>query len=341
MDLLIVTGPLGSGKTTAVNRLLRESLDQGFKVALLVNEFGETSVDGTLLLPFRNELEGIANLVNGCACCSLRSDLVRVLEEWAKLPQGQRPDRVVLETTGLADPTDLVDLEHDAPLRGRLRLAGVLTVLSCLVPTEELLVDPVLRHQITLASTLYLSKGDVDAEAESRWLTRLNEDFPMVPVIRARHGEADQGAPDPWAGDVPVRLRDPMAVTKLTSFGSARSFTLSWDHPIDPQKLEALLKTPPAGGRLLRAKGVCTFAGWPERNDGSDRWVFQYSDWRVDLMPFPSLPDTNPPERTAVIIGRDLDAAAWRAALRSLEVVPKGARRKIGLRGGLHRVPAT
>ncbi len=333
MDLLIVTGPLGSGKTTAVNRLLRESLAQGHKVALLVNEFGETSVDGALLLPFQQELEGIANLVNGCACCSLRGDLVKVLEDWAGLPLDQRPDRIVLETTGLADPVDLVDLEQDPRLVGHLRLAGVLTVLSCLVPREERQLDRVLHHQLTLASLVYLSKGDVEEEAQQHWRDHLAQTYPSVPVAIARHGLPEAGSPDPWTLDGVPRPHLADSATEPTSYGNARAFTLTWDHPLDPLKLEALLKDPPSEGTLLRAKGICSFAGWPVRGDGGDRWSFQFADGRVDLAPFPGLPGQAPPEWTAVVIGRDLDFTLWRRELRNLEVVPEGARRKVALPG--------
>ena len=116
LEVLLVTGPLGSGRTTAVNRLLKAELARGGRVAVLINEFGSVSVDGILLDAARPELADIANLVDGCACCSLKADVVKVLADWAALPEGRRPGRVVLETTGLADPTDLVDLEEDPGL---------------------------------------------------------------------------------------------------------------------------------------------------------------------------------------------------------------------------------
>ena len=73
MEVLLVTGPLGSGKTTTVNRLLRGELEAGRRVAVLINEFGSVSVDAALMAARQEELAGIENLVNGCACCSLRS----------------------------------------------------------------------------------------------------------------------------------------------------------------------------------------------------------------------------------------------------------------------------
>ena len=72
LEVLIVTGPLGSGKTTVVNRLLKREIAEGRKVAVLINEFGTVSVDGALVSAERPELAGITNLVNGCVCCSLK-----------------------------------------------------------------------------------------------------------------------------------------------------------------------------------------------------------------------------------------------------------------------------
>src|SRR5512140_2816620 len=123
LEVLIVTGPLGSGKTTVVNRLLKREIAHGRKVAVLINEFGSVSVDDVLVNAERPELAGIANLVNGCVCCSLRSDVVAALAAWCDLPASIRPERVVMETTGLADPTDLVDLELEPELHGRMHLS--------------------------------------------------------------------------------------------------------------------------------------------------------------------------------------------------------------------------
>ena len=116
VEMLLVTGPLGSGKTTVVNRLLKEELAKGRRVSMLINEFGSVSVDESLVEAERPELAGIASLVNGCACCSLRGDVVATLAEWCDLPPERRPERIVLETTGLADPTDLLDLGTEEAL---------------------------------------------------------------------------------------------------------------------------------------------------------------------------------------------------------------------------------
>lgn len=327
LDVLIVTGPLGSGKTTVVNRLLKAEVAGGRRVAVLINEFGTVSVDGALVDAERPELADIANLVDGCVCCSLRGDVVATLAGWCGRPDGQRPDRVVLETTGLADPTDLVDLEEDPALAGRMRLAGCLTVVSALTPLAHF-QRPLLRRQAALASLVYVSKADLDPSLAMAWESELRRAFPGHRIQPARMGVAADPA-DPWAGVLPAAgapAGEPLG------FGGVRSLTLRWDHPVDPEGLESLFQRLPGQGELLRAKGVCAFSGWPPRHDGSDRWAFQWADGRLEVSPLPARPGGEPAPLVAVVIGLELAWDVWRAALRELERPPAGARHRVPLR---------
>lgn len=324
MKVLLVTGPLGAGKTTAVNRLLRAEIAAGRRVAVLVNEFGAVSVDGALVDAERPELAGIANLVNGCACCSLRSEVVAVLADWCGRSEAERPERVVLETTGLADPTDLVDLESEPVLQGRLRLAGCLTVISALTPLDHLRARALLQHQAALASLAMVSKADLDPSLAVAWEGQLRESHPALPVVPGRLGELPAGAPDPWRGDL---RRAPEGWESVgASFTEARALTVAFDHPVDPAALETVLLRDAESPGLLRAKGIVRFEGWPARHDGSDLWAFQLADGRLEVAPLPAA--ASEPPCAAVVIGTGLDAPRWRGLLRSLERPPAGARRK-------------
>ncbi|OQA37714.1 MAG: putative GTP-binding protein YjiA [Acidobacteria bacterium ADurb.Bin340] len=328
VEALLVTGPLGAGKTTLVNRLLHREIDAGHRVALLINEFGAVSVDDALLKSHRPELAGIENLVNGCVCCSLRSEVVATLACWCGMEGPGRPDRILIETTGLADPTDLVDLADEPGLAGRFQLTGCLTVVSALTPLEHLERRPLLRHQVALASLVHISKADVDPSLAMAWESQVRRAFPDHPIVRTRQGLAPEQAPDPWLGHLPGPTGEaPVA------FAEARSATVRFDHPIDPEGLEALFQRPPAGGELLRAKGVMAFAGWPSHTGGGDRWALQLADGRLEVMPLPSPPHSEPPPLALVVIGMGLDLKAWRRALRALERPPAGARRKVVLGG--------
>jgi len=328
VEILLVTGPLGSGKTTVVNRLLKTEIAAGHRVAVLINEFGDTSVDGTLVNAERPELAGIENLVNGCACCSLRSDVVAALAAWCDLPEEVRPQRVVLETTGLADPTDLVDLENEPSLQDRMALAGCLTVISCLTPLHHLAQRDLVQRQVALASLVYISKADLDPSLAMAWEGEIRSRFRDHLIQCTRMGEAPLQGPSPWQGDR-RSLPEGMPLREGHSFADARAISVRWDHPVDPAALETLFLEREVQGELLRAKGVAVFEGWAKRNDGSDRWAFQVADRRVEITPLPAFADGTLAPLVAVVIGTGLDLKAWRRALRELERPPAGARRKI------------
>lgn len=330
VEVLIVTGPLGAGKTTAVNRLLKLEAAAGRRVAVLINEFGAVSVDSSLVAAERPELAGVADLVGGCACCSLREDVVKILATWCDATGVARPQRVVLETTGLADPSDLVDLELDPILQGRLRIAGVLTVVSALSPLHHLQERTLLKRQTAMASLLHLSKTDLDPSAAMAWESQLRATYPRLPIVRLWEGAAPVEAPDPWSSVLPEGVP---GSSEGPSFGSTRAFHVAFDHPLDPEALEALFQGPVPRGELLRAKGVVRFEGWPTRADGSDRWSFQVADGRLEMAPLPLPPEGVPPPTLAVLIGLGLDSAEWKQALRRLERAPKGTRKKVVLKG--------
>lgn len=334
LEVLLVTGPLGAGKTTVVNLLLRAEVEAGRRVAVLINEFGAVSVDGALVGAERPEVAGIANLVGGCVCCSLREDVVAALAAWCDAPEEARPERVVLETTGLADPTDLLDLELEPTLAGRLALRGCLTVVSALTPLDHLASRALLKRQVGMASLVHVSKADVDPSLALAWEGEIRASRRGLAVVQTRLGLAPDDSPDPWSGD-PAGTPRPAEVREGPSFAQARSLVVAFDHPVDPAALEDLFLRPweqdCSGGELLRAKGVVSFDGWPPRHDGSDRWAFQLADGRLEIAPLPQPPGAPAAERVAVVIGTGLEASAWKRALRGLERPPAGTRRKVVL----------
>ena len=302
-----------------VNRLLKAEIQAGRRVAVLINEFGAVSVDGLVVAADRPELADIANLVNGCACCSLKADVVAALAAWCDLPTATRPQRVVLETTGLADPTELVDLEEEPLLAGRLRLAGCLTVVSALAPLQQLQDKALVRRQIALASLVYVSKADLDPSMALAWESQIRAAFQGHALIATRMGVAPEGSPDPWAGILPASDQQ---AERGPSFKQARALTFHWQHPVAADALEALFLRQPARGEVLRAKGVCSFQDWPVRNDGSDRWLFQLADGRLEITPLPILASGELAPRSAVVIGLELPWNDWNTDLRGLERPP-------------------
>ena len=190
LEVLMVTGPLGSGKTTVVNRLLKAELARGSRVAVLINEFGAVSVDGLLVDADRPELADIANLVDGCACCSLRADVVAILAGWCDLPAGSRPAAGGAgnhraggpHRPGGPGPGTAPGRPH-AP--GRLHHRGLGPA-----PLDHLAQRPLLRRQTALASLVYVSKADLDPSLAMAWESQIRAAFPGHPIRASRMGVA-------------------------------------------------------------------------------------------------------------------------------------------------------
>src|SRR5215471_17893289 len=159
----IVTGFLGSGKTTLLQRLLR-SPDLA-DVAVLVNEFGEVGLDHHLL---QNVAESTLLLENGCVCCAVRGDLQKALRDL--LSRRTRGDiahfrRVVIETSGLADPAPIAyTLLSEAVLRHHFRLSGIVTTVDAVNGADQLDRFPESVKQVAMADALVITKADLAAE---------------------------------------------------------------------------------------------------------------------------------------------------------------------------------
>ena len=187
----IVTGFLGAGKTTLVNRLLRRP--EMNRVAVIVNELGEIGVDNDLI-EFSSEQMMLLN--NGCLCCVLRGDLQETLRElFVKRRNGEVIDfdRVIVETTGIADPAPVMQtLMTDTMLQAQYRLDCVVTLVDAVNGTGQLaqFQEPV--KQVALADRLVVTKTDLATENQlSDLRSRLNEMNPRAPVRVALNGEIE------------------------------------------------------------------------------------------------------------------------------------------------------
>ncbi len=181
----VLTGFLGAGKTTLLNHLLRHPALAN--TAVLVNEFGEIGIDHLLV----EKLDENTVLLNaGCLCCTVRGDLTRVLREL--LPRARRGEisRVVIETTGLADPAPiLATLISDAVVASTYRLDGIVTVVDAVNGMVHLDAQPEAVRQVAVADRIVLSKSDLGDATLLR--ERLHELNPGAPIIAAAHGAVD------------------------------------------------------------------------------------------------------------------------------------------------------
>jgi len=187
IPVTVLTGFLGAGKTTLLNKLLRHP--DLTDTAVLINEFGEIGLDHLLV----ERLDGDTVLLNaGCLCCTVRGDLVRALRDLAvRVEQGHTIRRVVVETTGLADPAPILQtLMGDPLVLYRYRLDGVVTLVDAATGMATLDSQMEAVKQAAVADRLVLTKTDLATpEQVSALWSRLRALNPGAPLLNALHGE--------------------------------------------------------------------------------------------------------------------------------------------------------
>ena len=269
LPIVIITGFLGSGKTTLLNRLLT---DPELKAtAIIINEFGEIGIDHLLV---ETSTEQMVELNNGCICCTIRGDLVDKLGSLAMwLDTGRVPpvDRVIVETTGLADPAPIMHTLMTSPdLLRRYELNRVVTVVDAIAGSSSLDRFPEAVRQVAMADHLILTKMDL---VDERWrheeLTslcqRLQEMNPQAGISESNRGETAREIiiPPRGTGREILSATAPEAVTGPAPLhGRSRhgvgTFSMAWDTPLRCDRLEQFLRQLALdfGQRILRIKGI-------------------------------------------------------------------------------------
>jgi G3E family GTPase len=190
IPVTILTGFLGSGKTTLLNRILKEQ--HGHRIAVIENEFGEAGIDNDLLVQDRDEQ--IVEMNNGCICCTVRGDLVRILGELAAQREAGtlRFDRVIIETTGLADPAPVAQTFFvDDHISDRFLLDAIVTMVDAKHAPQQLDEHHEAQEQVGFADRILITKTDVvqpyDVAALRQRLVKMN---PRARISEAHHGVA-------------------------------------------------------------------------------------------------------------------------------------------------------
>src|SRR3954452_25600518 len=269
VPILLVTGFLGAGKTTVVNHLLAHA--EGRRIAAVVNDFGAINIDAELIA---GASDAVVSLANGCICCSLEGDLLRTLA--TLLRRDPRPEYIVIETSGVADPAEIVRNLMDPVILREAPLETVLCVIDAATPPVAL-DDALHRSQLRVADIVALSKLDLaDEGADARMREAIRAQRVPAVVVDAPHGEIPSALLFPPTVDRVPALREPGPKRPAEQ----RFETLSWtsDQPISLPRLQQAIGR--VAAKPARAKGLFETVEHPGR-----QMVFQFAAGRATLAP--------------------------------------------------------
>ena len=305
IPVTVLTGYLGAGKTTLLNRILSEP--HGRRYAVIVNEFGEIGIDNDLVVDADEE---VFEMNNGCICCTVRGDLIRIIDGLMK--RKGRFDAILIETTGLADPAPVAQTFFvDEEVRARTRLDAIVTVVDARHLPQRLEDSHEAEEQVAFADVILVNKTDLVAPDELAAVeARIRRINPYARLLRTNRCDVPLGEVlDRRAFDLDRILAlepDFLTDAEHEHDEDVTSISLRSPSPVDPQRfmpwLQDLVRE--RGQDILRTKGILAFP------DEARRFVVQ----GVHMLLEGDLQRAWTPDEARdsrlVLIGRRLDRAA-------------------------------
>ncbi|PTI36553.1 GTP-binding protein [Mammaliicoccus vitulinus] len=293
MSVTVLTGLLGSGKTTLLQRLILNAKEAGQKVAIIMNEFGSFDVDSKLL----GDDVSSQSLLNGCICCSLKDDIEVVLHN---LYHKENPDLVLIESTGIAHPVEVVDACQNPTLIDKVEMPSIIGVMDGKRYLERtrytIQTKQLMEEQMLYSHLIVINKSDELSAEEKALLKESLQSIKHQPQLHfTNYSNID---------DIEIPVNEVLAIEgKHSHHHGIQSMNYTFSGPVDMELLFQFLRQLPDS--ILRIKGFLKFKEEPEQT-----YLFQYAfgvpQYEPEIMNMPL---------TIVIIGETIDKAYLRNKL--------------------------